>query len=542
MNRPVRFVSVLRSPDYAYGATEASPYRFEEPLSAASDVKFDYTVAGNVARVTVYPSGSPVKLLKLRFEGDMHGIESVYGDQWERNGDRAFLEWRSVMPHRALGWFCYVKGGDRIACYGVKTGADCFAFWQVDVRGVTLVLNLCNGLGGTDLSEPLLACEVTEMVGEEGEDAYAVAKRFSARLCDRPVLPKEPIFGVNNWYWAYGNITRDTIRVETDQLLAMCEGADHRPYMIIDDGWQFNRTNPPDAYIGGPWIPSDRFGCMRETAEEIHAKGAKAGIWFRPLLTLGRTPKEAWLAKSSNGGTILDPTHPYTLERVEEDARRLREWGYDLIKHDFTTIDVFGVNPLSTELHTTTLCTSDRKFFDRTVTLATAIKRLYAAIARGAGNADVIACNAVGHLSAGIHSTYRTGNDTSGRSYEWTRKVGINTMMRLPLNDTFYRVDPDCAAFTEQVDADANLDFLEMCALTGVTTLASVTPGILTPAQMKRINEIYRIAGRDDCRYAIADYDRNASPDTFVSQRGDVRVFDWERIYHGARVQLSWMQ
>jgi len=542
MKRPVSFVSVLRTPDYAVGATEATPYRFEEPQTLASDVKFDYTVEGGTARVTVYPSGSPVKLLKLRFEGDMHGIESVYGDQWERNGDRAFLEWRSVMPHRALGWFCYVKGGDRIACYGVKTGADCFAFWQVDVRGVTLVLNLCNGAVGTDLKEPLLACEVVEMVGDEGEDAYAVAKRFSARLCERPVLPREPIFGVNNWYWAYGRISRESVRVETDQLLAMCDGTHHRPYMILDDGWQLNRTYVKGSYIGGPWIPNDRFGCMRETAEEIHAKGAKAGIWFRPLLTLGQTPEEAMLSKGSAGGIVLDPTHPYTLARVEEDARRIREWGYDLIKHDFTTIDVFGVNPLSTELHTATIGAPDRSLFDRTVTSATAIKRLYEAIQRGAGDADVIACNAIGHLSAGIHSTYRTGNDTSGRHFELTRRNAINTMMRLPLNDTFYRADPDCAAFTELVNPDVNLDFLEMCAITGVTTLASVTPGILTDAQMQRINEIYRIADRDDRRYGIADYDRNAAPDTFVSPEGDVRTFDWERIYHGVRVQHSWFE
>ena len=47
--KPVNFVSVLRPPDVAFGATEASAYRFEEPKSAACDVKYDYTVAGDVA-------------------------------------------------------------------------------------------------------------------------------------------------------------------------------------------------------------------------------------------------------------------------------------------------------------------------------------------------------------------------------------------------------------------------------------------------------------------------------------------------------------
>ena len=113
--------------------------------------------------------------------------------------------------------------------------------------------------------------------------------------------------------------------------------------------------------------------------------------------------------------------------------------------------------------------------------------------------------------------------------------------MRLPLNDSFYRADPDCAAFTERVDADVNLDFLEMCAITGVTTLASVTPDILTRDQMKRINEIYRIADTDEDRYEIADFETNANPEIFVDPKtGKIREFDWERIYHGSRQVLDW--
>jgi alpha-galactosidase len=534
-------VSILRAPDYAFGATEGAAYRFEEPKTAACEVEYKYEVLKNSAKITVYPSGSPVKYLKLRFEGDMSEVVSVLGDQWERNGEGAYIEWRSVMANRALPWFCYVKLKDRFVSYGIKTGADCFGFWNVDKRGVTLFLNLMSASQGVDLKEPLVACEVTELVGNIGEGAYSVAKRFAKMLCERPVLPKEPIFGVNNWYWAYGKISHDSVMKETDHLLKMTEGTRHRPYMILDDGWQLNRTYDTGAYIGGPWLANDRFGDMRRTADAIHEKGAKAGIWFRPLLTLGDVTEEAKLTKFSAGGVILDPTHPYTLERVERDAREIRSWGYELLKHDFSTVDIIGDSPFSSEKHTANVCKSDRKFFDTTVTTATAIKRLYEVIQKGAGDADVIGCNAVGHLMAGIHSVYRTGNDTSGRSFEWSHRNGINTMMRLPLNDSFYRADPDCAAFTERVDADVNLDFLEMCAITGVTTLASVTPDILTRDQMKRINEIYRIADNDEYRYEIGDFETNANPEVFVDPKtGKTREFDWERIYHGSRHVLDW--
>ena len=129
------------------------------------------------------------------------------------------------------------------------------------------------------------------------------------------------------------------------------------------------------SYIGGPWLANERFGDMRKTADAIHEKGAKAGIWFRPLLTLGDVTEEAKLTKFSAGGVILDPTHPYTLERVENDARNIHSWGYELLKHDFSTMDIIGDSPFATAKHTANICKPDRKFFDNSVTTATAIKR-----------------------------------------------------------------------------------------------------------------------------------------------------------------------
>ena len=533
------FVSILRAPDNAFGATEASPFRFEEAASKCCDVKFEYTVLENSAKVTVYPSGSPVKFLKLRFRGDLSFVDKVYGDTWERSGGNCFLEWRSVMPSRLMPWFCYLKGNGKTMCYGIKTGADAFASFAVDAHGVTVFINLTNGSGGTDLKEPIAAIELIQHEGAEGEDTYKVAKRFSSMLCDSPVLPREPIFGVNNWYWAYGRISYDSVMTETDYLMQMCKGAKHRPYMIIDDGWQLNRTYGTGAYIGGPWIPNERFGDMQRTAKAIHEKGAKAGIWFRPLLTLGDIPEEAKLRNFSAGGFILDPSHPYTLEHIKNNAATIRGWGFDLIKHDFSTIDYFGVSTLTAENSNAHLYKNKEQPYDKTKTNATIIKDLYKAIQDGAGDADVIGCNAIGHLLAGIHSTYRIGNDTSGRSFEWTRRLGVNSVMRLPLNDSLYRADPDCAAFTERVDPSLNLDYLEMCAITGMTTLASVTPGILTEEQMKRINEIYLLADRDEDRYGIVSYDKMASPEVFSNGEA-IRKFDWESAYDGARFVLDW--
>jgi len=533
------FPTILRTPDRVMGATDESPFRFEEDLQAQCPVQYEYRVEGTSAKVIVYPSGAPVKFLKLRFRADLSFVESVCGDEWERCSADSPIYWSSLINHRRLPWFCYLRAGQQLGCYGVKTGADCFAFWQADSHGLTLFLNLMNGEGGTDLQAPLTACEVVERIAPEGEGPYEAAAKFARLMCENPVLPKEPVFGVNNWYWAYGRITHESIMNETDYLLEMTEGTGHRPYMIIDDGWQLNRTLTPPTYIGGPWLPGEHFGDMAKTAAGIHEKGAKAGIWFRPLLTLGRIPDEACLWLHS-GGQIMDPSHPYTLERVAADAARIRSWGFDLIKHDFTTHDLFEIS-MSAAAHGVMLTGGGRTFHDRTRTTATLMKNLYKAIQQGAGGADIIGCNVVGHLSAGIHSMQRVGQDTSGRSFEHTVRGGVNAMMRLPMNESFFLIDPDCAAFTARVSPEANLDFLEMCAITGVTTLASVTPGILTREQMKRIREIYRMADRNDKRLTIANFEKTSYPEIFEcgSER---RAFDWTAVYDGSRCQLSWMQ
>ena len=532
------FIDIMRAPDVAYGATQASNFRWEEE-KLPCPVRFEYQIQNGFARVIVYPSDSPVKYLKLRWRGDFSFVDKVYGDQWERAGTNAVLEWRSVNGSRVLPWFCYLIGDNKTACYGVKTGANCFAFWQVDTHGITLFLNLTNGWNGVQLEKPLLACEVVQTEGEIGQDCYDVATQFSKKLCDSPILPKEPIFGVNNWYWAYGNISKEVVLQETDYLLRMTGKTKHRPYMIIDDGWQKNRTYGDNAYIGGEWTPNERFGDMRALVDKIHEKGAKVGLWFRPLLTREDVPQDAVLCEES-GGKILDPSHPYTIEKVMEDVQRIKSWGVDLIKHDFTTIDITGIQPLTSEQNSAHFIDGKRNFYDKTRTLATIIKDLYYAIQTSAGEIDVIGCNTIGHLTAGIHSVYRVGNDTSGQNFEWTKRHGVNSIMRLPQNNAFYNVDPDCAAFTDMVNAEINLDYLELCAITGMTTLASVTPHILNEHELNRIRKIFQLADKNQGDYVIKNYDKNSIPDTYINTSGKIKKYDWDKIYDGSRTVLMW--
>jgi hypothetical protein len=74
-----------------------------------------------------------------------------------------------------------------------------------------------------------------------------------------------------------------------------------------------------------------------------------------------------------------------------------------------------------------------------------------------------------------------------------------------------------------------------------MTTLASVTPGILNDAEMERINSIYKLADEDTRRFGIKNYDKNANPETFVSEDGKTeRSFRWDTAYDGERLVLDW--
>ena len=128
------FLSILRQPDRVTGATDLSPHRFEEDLSLPCPVKYDYRIERSTAKVTVYPSGAPVRYLKLRFRGDLRFVEAVCGDEWARStGVDNPIQWCSMMSHRRLPWFCYLRSGEQLACYGVKTGPNCFEIGRAHV-------------------------------------------------------------------------------------------------------------------------------------------------------------------------------------------------------------------------------------------------------------------------------------------------------------------------------------------------------------------------------------------------------------------------
>ena len=224
-------------------------------------------------------------VLKWFFRDGERRAESirVLGDAWERAyGD---LSWQGIVPERCMPWYCMVSNGTDsnpcyagryTECFGVKVRPSSFAFWQYDDGGVTLTLDIrCGGRGVLLGGRTLRAAEILFRDYRDCS-AYQSGKRFCGELCDDPVFPREPVYGFNNFYYAYG--VSSAVEVLRDAAkLADCTKGLRKPYMVIDDCWQ---PNPCD----GPWDRGNgKFPDMKGLAEQMTEMGVNPGIWLRPL-------------------------------------------------------------------------------------------------------------------------------------------------------------------------------------------------------------------------------------------------------------------
>ena len=465
----------------ASGAWAGKGVRVETPLTGAGD--------GLAVRVA---SERPLRRVLLRWALRVPGAVRVLGDHWERGyGD---LEWRSLVPERPLPWYFLTNDGARTHGYGVRTGAAALAHWQVDGDGVSLWLDVRSGGRGVELNgRTLEAAVVAAREGREGESAFEAARAFCRLLCDAPRLPGAPVYGGNSWYSAYDRIDARLVREMADDVAALSPSA-VAPFAVIDSGWQ--SAIGLHAAAGGPWREANReFPEMGRMAEDLRGRGTRPGIWVRPLVTVDRVP-ESWTLstarfKADYPGVVLDPSVPDALALVKADVARLaREWRYDLVKHDFTTYDLFGRWGFEMGASVTP---DGWGFADRSRTSAEIVRALYEAIREAAGGALLIGCNTIGHLGAGLFELQRTGDDTSGREWERTRKMGVNTLaFRMPQHGVFFAADADCAAITRAVPWDLARQWLELLAASG------------TPLFVSHVREALGAAQRDVVRGAFA--------------------------------------
>ena len=325
-------------------APDAVSIEFDDAVEQASrhgttwgarDASVETHGAADGLQIRLHAPKSGVKRIRLTWNIATPASALVLNDAWERGyGD---LSWQGPDEHRILPWYVVVADNTRAHGFGVKTQPAAMCSWRVSADATDLICDVRSGpravrLGGRTLD----VATIVALAGNAGESAFRVASRLCHAMCVAPRLPDHNIYGSNDWYVNYGNNSRDQTVRDAAILADLTSGIANRPYAVVDGGWQ-----ETGGAGGGPWDrPAAKFGDMSTLAATMRTEGVRPGIWLRLLSTKEALPETHFRPSSTR---LLDPSVPEVLDLITRAVRRATgEWGYDLIKHDYSSEDVFG--------------------------------------------------------------------------------------------------------------------------------------------------------------------------------------------------------
>ncbi|HEY3265631.1 MAG TPA: hypothetical protein VGM37_01795 [Armatimonadota bacterium] len=484
------FMNINRAPDAVTAITEDSTLELARDGDAwkGGGIEVAARAAKDGLRVELSAPTSAVKYLRLHWNAAPPAGWKYLGDAWERAYGN--LQWLPLDAARVMPWYFLATDGRTTHGYGVAVGPAAMCGWTVDPEGVTLDADVrCGGLGVKLGNRRLTVFTILVRRGKAGETPFAAARAFCRRMSPKPRAPKQPIYGFNDWYCDYGKNSAQSVRYYAAFVGRLAPKGANRPFMVVDDGWQPNGGSGR----GGPWDrANEKFGNMAEVAKDIRAAGARPGIWTRLLAAQDGQPSSWRIAGKDD---VLDVSVPAVRAYVVETVARFRSWGYDLIKHDYSTWDISGAWGRSAGAAPD----ATWAFADRGRTTAEILRDHYQSIREGAGDGIVIGCNTVGHLAAGIFEAQRIGDDTSGNDWGRTLKMGVNALaFRAPQQGSFYDADADCVGLTqsEAIPWSLNRQWLDLVSRSGTPLFISFKQGSVTPEQEAVIASALAIAAK----------------------------------------------
>ena len=196
-----------------------------------------------------------------------------------------------------------------------------------------------------------------------------------------------------------------------------------------------------------------------------------------------------------------------------------------LVKHDYTTYDLFGRwgNQMGSELTREGWTFAEGPLR----TTAEVINDLYRTIRAAANDALIIGCNTVSHLSAGQFEICRVGDDTSGREWARTRKMGVNSLaFRGAQHGAFYTADADCVGVTNAVPWERNRQWLDLLSRSGTMLFVSLDPDALGADQRRDLRAALTLAAGPQPLGEPLDWQRTVWPSRWRLM-GTEHTYDW---------------
>lgn len=456
---------------------------------------------------------------------------TILNDHWERTyGD---VSWHKPTDTEILPWYFMENNGKNTNGFGVKTGAKSFCFWQIANNKLSLTLDTRTGGDGVQLGDRKLhAAEIVTIKSKSDESTFQASKRFMTVMCDKARMPKQPVYGINDWYFSYGNNSEKLIIEHTELMEPMAEGLSNRPFSVIDAGWFQNSPSFPNDCCWGDNMdtPDDNFGDMGKLAEKITKIGMRPGIWTRPLCG-SHKDKGSLLLPMIKGREekkpVLDPTIPENLERVKNYFKLYNQWNYEMVKFDFTSFDIFGKWGFEM-VKDDAMSVNNWVMYDSTKTNAEIVLNLYQTIREAAGQTYLIGCNTFSHLSAGLFELNRVGDDTSGNEWDRTLKMGVNTLAFRGIHQgAFYAADGDCVGLTPKISWERNKQWMELLSKSGTPLFISAQPDATGFEQKAFIKKCFEISSKEMPVAEPLDWMDNAFP-TKWKAGSEILSFDWK--------------
>jgi alpha-galactosidase len=523
-------------------------WKFEE-------LQVSFQLNGEAVSVSVSSPKRALEFVKCSWKQVFGATSKFLSDQWERSyGD---LGWEATVPPVSMPasqvpaspqpiaatpalppaakkspWYLLISDGVLTQAYGVKTGANSFCYWQISTETLDLFLDTNSGGEGVLLGERTLhAADIISTESLNGENPWHTDIRFCKMMCPTPRLPAKPVYGINDWYFAYGNNSRDLILEHTKTMSALAPDPSNPPFSVIDMGWSVKPEKTEAEYCWGDDFTqgNDKFGDMSIIASEIKALGMRPGIWTRPLLANAKDKPSSLIPIRQDQKDLkeryIDPTIPENLQRIGNTIRLYEAWGYHLVKHDYTSYDFFG--RWGFEMNET-MTVSGWHFNDRSITNAEIILFLYRTLRAASLDMYLIGCNTFSHLSAGIFELNRIGDDTSGKEWARTLKMGVNTLgFRLPQHNVFYAVDGDCVGLTTSIPWAKNKQWLRLLAESSAPLFISAAPDALGAEQKDYIRKAFTAAAKVQPLAQPLDWMTNPRPEQWILN-GERVTFYWD--------------
>ncbi|MCC4222339.1 alpha-galactosidase [Vibrio campbellii] len=255
------------------------------------------------------------------------------------------------------------------------------------------------------------------------------------------VIQDAPI-GWCSWYAYYADVTEDNV---LENVECMQDNLAELEWVLLDDGYQ--------AFMGDWLTPSDKFsGGVKELIHNIRAKGKKPAIWMAPFIAQPESEifkkHPDWFVRHEDGDLlkaedvtyggwrctpwyILDTSNPEVQDHLTHVVSVMRqEWGVELFKLD---ANYWG--------------TLKGKRSQSGVTGVEAYRMGMEAIAKGAGDAWLLGCNAPMWPSLGLVDAMRVSDDVERHSHRF-EQIAKETFFRSWQHRKLWQIDPDCATFT----------------------------------------------------------------------------------------------